>query len=106
MAVGVNQPREQHSLPKVDNIARATCFDLAKFANVDNSISGDHDRAVFNGRTIHRDNRPRTNDHSLFTIFRHSAMSRLHASWQSSGTVAGVAAVAGVLDPGGVEAVP
>src|SRR5215471_2860865 len=98
MAVGVNQPREQHSLPKVDNIARATCFDLAKFANVDNSISGDHDRAVFNGRTVHRDNCPRTNDHSPFTVFLHSAMSRLHASWQSNGTVTGV------VDPGGVEA--
>jgi len=42
---------------------------------------------------------------SPFTTVRHSATRRLHASWQSRGTVAAAAAVAGVADAGGRETI-
>jgi len=91
-------------LAKIDRFTGVTRLDLVNFSNIDNAIFGNHDRAVVDGWSIHRHDRARTNDHSPFITFRHSAISRLHASWQSNGTVAGVVVVAAVVDSGPVVA--
>src|SRR5437667_11923120 len=77
-------------------------------ASVSFGVRG-HVRA-FKAATCRRTPEPetRTKNHSPFTTFRHSATNRLHASWQSSGTVAGVAlsavALAKADDPGSLGA--
>ena len=90
----VDQSGQERSLAKIDDFTAVARFDFIKFSDVDNFISGKGDRAIVNGRSIHRNDDSRTKNHSPFTTFRHSATSRLHASWQSSGTVAGI------VDPG------
>src|SRR5947207_1489189 len=62
--------------------------DLGEFSNIDNAICGNYDCTVLDRRAIHCRHNTGTNDHSLFTTFRHAATKRLHGSWQSSGTVA------------------
>ena len=110
----VDQPRQQCLLAKVDNFFSCVAAgNFRKFSDIENTIAGDHDRAVLNRRTVHRHDGARADDHfspvavpkafgiaslswlSPFTTFRHSATSRLHGSWQSNGI-----AVAGVADPG------
>ena len=146
----VNQTRRQHLFPEIDNLAGVARLDVIKSANINDPISRNSDRAVLNGRFVHRHNDARANNHlsavsavsdcrqmylvatalcdvicsrcvmmrqlnrpqgggyrlvfSSFTTLQHSATRRLHASWQSNGTVAGVAAVVGGGDPGGLEA--
>jgi hypothetical protein len=101
MTMRVNQPRHESLRAKIHNLlARVSRGNFGKFSNIDNSISGNCDRAILNGRSIHRHDGPGANDHSPFTTFRHAATKRLHGSWQSSGTVAGFDGVAGVADPG------
>src|SRR5262249_48071181 len=93
----VNQPWQKNLLAKIDNLlARISRGDFGKFSNINNSISGNCDRAVRDRRSIHRYDDPRPNDHSPFTTLRHAATKRLHASWQSRGTVPrmGLSAVA------------
>ena len=85
----VDQPRQQRLLAKIDNFTGVAPFDLIKFRDIDNFISGNSHRAILDGRSIHRHDGAGANDHSPFTTFRHSAINRLHASWQSNGTVAG-----------------
>src|SRR5439155_12881112 len=97
MTMRVDQSGQQRLLAEVDSfLPRVSRRNLREFSNIDNSISGNRDGAVLNWRSIHCRDGARANDHSPFTTFRHSATSRLHASWQSSGIVA----VAGVADPG------
>ena len=102
--MGVDQTRQQRLFTKIDHGAGIARFDLVEFSNIGNSISGNCDGAILNRRSIHRHDVPRANDHSAFTTFRQAATKRLHASWQSSGTVAGVAVSAVALakadDPG------
>src|SRR4030095_2832560 len=98
MTVRVNQARQENLLAKIDNLlAGIPCGDIGKFSNIDNSISGNCDSAILNGRSIHRHDNAGANDHSPFTTFRHAATKRLHGSWQSSGIVTGVAQSAVVL---------
>src|SRR5882724_12955673 len=84
----VDQPGQERLLAEIDNFTRIFFFDLIKFANVDDAICGNHDGGVPDRWSIHRHDGPRTNNHSPFTTFRHSAINRLQASWQSNGTVA------------------
>src|SRR6266513_3785157 len=116
MAMRIDQSRKKRLLAKVDNFARVAPFDFVEATKIDDSISGNRDCAVLNRRSVHRDNSTRANNHfsavaapkafgvvslaalSPFTTFRHSATSRLHGSWQSSGITCAV--VAEVGDPG------
>src|SRR5262249_18745062 len=91
MAMRVNEAWQESLLAKIDYSAGVARFDLLKLFNIDDSVSGNRDRAILNRRSIHRYNGAGANDHSPFTSFRHAATKRLHGSWQSSGTVAGVA---------------
>src|SRR2546421_1702664 len=84
----VDQPRQQRLLAKIDNFTGVAACDLIKFSDIINSIIGNSHRAILDRRSIHRHDGAGANDHSPFTTFRHSATNRLHASWQSSGTVA------------------
>ena len=90
MAMRVDQSRQQRLVAKIDRFTGIARFDLIKLSNIDNAIFGNHDRAVVDGWSIHCHDRARTNDHSPFITFRHSAINRLHASWQSRGIVAAV----------------
>src|SRR5256885_17263622 len=101
----IDQPGQRRLLAKINIFTGVPRFDLIKFPNSGVSFFGNSAPAVVDGRSIHRHDGARANDHSLFTTFRHSAINRLHASWQSNGTVAGIAAVAGVADPGGFAAI-
>ncbi len=106
MTMRVDQSGQQRLLAKVDSfLPRVSRGNPRKFSNINNSISGNRDGAVLNWRAIHCNDGARANDHSFFTTFRHSATSRLHASWQISGIVAGAAVVARVADPGRLKAV-
>ena len=100
MTMRVDQSGQQRLLAKVDSFTGVARFDLIKFPDIGDSIPGNSYRAVVDWRSIHRNNCARMKNHSLFTTFRHSATSRLHASWQSSGIVAAVAAAARVANPG------
>ena len=80
MTMRVDQSRQQRLLAKIDRFTGVTRFDLVKFPNIDDSISRNGDRAVLDGRTVHRHDCACTNDHSPFTAVRHSATNRLHAS--------------------------
>src|SRR5215475_9826720 len=97
MTMGVDQTRQQRLFTKIDHGTGIARFDLVEFSNIGNSISGNCDSAILNRRSIHRHDVPRANDHSVFTAFRQAATKRLHASWQSRGTVTGVAAPAVAL---------
>src|SRR4026207_1412796 len=90
MAMGADQTGQQSLLAKIDHGAGIARFDLVEFSNIDNSISGNCDRAILNRRSIHRPEGARANAHSAFATCGQAATKRLHASWQSSGTVPGV----------------
>lgn len=88
--MGVDQARQQSLLAKIYHDAGIAPLDLVEFSNIDNSISGNCNRAILNRRSIHCRDGAGTKDHSPFTTFRHAATNRLHGSWQRSGTVAAV----------------
>ena len=76
----VDQPGQERLLAEIDNFTRIFFFDPIKFSDINDPIPGNGDRAVPDRRSIHRHDGPRTNNHSPFTTFRHSATRRLHAS--------------------------
>src|SRR4029077_14630324 len=106
---------------KIDNFSGVARFDFVEHSNINNAIFFDRDRAVLDRRSIHRHNEACADNHfsavaniggnnatlaerrcrasalSPFTTLRHSATSKLHASWQSSGITGAV--VAGVANP-------
>ena len=80
MTVGVDQAGQQGLLAEIMYFTGVAPFDLTKFSDVGNSIRGNRDRAVLDGRPIHCNDRPCAKDHSPLTTFLHSAISRLQAS--------------------------
>src|SRR6266516_4147924 len=124
MEMPVDQARQEHLLDKIENFAGVVLSECIESAYIDDPASFKRNCAVLNRRAIHCYDCARANDHfspvsastsvanidknnatlterrygsSLpFTTLRHSATSRLHGSWHSSGIVA----VAGVADPG------
>ena len=76
----VYEPRQQRLFAKIDNFTGVARSDLVKLPNIGNLIAGNSHRAVLDGCSVHRHDGARTDDHSPFTTFRHSATSRLHAS--------------------------
>jgi hypothetical protein len=48
---------------KVDSVAGVARLDVIKPANINDPISGNSDRTVFNWRSVHRHNNARANDH-------------------------------------------
>ena len=59
----VDQPGKQRLLAKVNDFTGVARFDLIKFCNINDSIFGKSDRAILDGRSVHRDDGARTNDH-------------------------------------------
>ena len=78
--MSVDQSRQERLLAKIDNFTGDVRFDLIEFPYIENLMSANNDHAIVDGRSIHRHDSPCTMDHSAFTIFRHSATNRLHAS--------------------------
>ena len=59
----VDQPRQQRLFAEIDSVAGVARLDVIKSSNVDDSIPRNSDRTVFDGRSIHRHNNARANDH-------------------------------------------
>ena len=59
----VDQPRQQHLFAEIDGVAGVARLDVIKSANINDLISRNSDRTVFNWRSVHRHNDARANDH-------------------------------------------
>jgi hypothetical protein len=59
----VDQPGQQNLFAEIDSLAGVAPLDVIKSANVDDLIPRNSDRAVFNGRAVHRYNNARANNH-------------------------------------------
>src|SRR2546423_3466183 len=81
----VDQARQQRLFAKIDNVSSIALFDCVEGSNIDNLFAFNRNGAVLDWCAIHRHDDSCADNHSPFTTFRHSATSRLHASWQSNG---------------------
>src|SRR5215467_4180944 len=64
VAMCVDQPGQQRLLAEVDNFPCVAHLDLIEISSTDDLIPANGDRAIFNGRSVHGNDRARTNDHS------------------------------------------
>jgi hypothetical protein len=51
-------------LAEVNDFPSVARFDLVEISSIDDLISANGDRAILDGRSVHCDDRARTNDHS------------------------------------------
>ncbi len=54
MAMSVDQTRKERALFQIDGPAGVARSDFGEFSNIDNAIAADGDRAIVEGRSLHR----------------------------------------------------
>jgi hypothetical protein len=59
----VDQTGQQHLFAEIDSVAGVTLLNVVKSASVNDPTPGNSYRTVLNGRSVHRHNNARANDH-------------------------------------------